>query len=102
MSTFIESLHEPAVIDYADNEAGAIEKLQELNEFYRRNRWPAEFANTSHKLANRDSRNVSFLPNESVHLVVTSPPVLDAEGIRAQRASVGRNRGLRSLSRRTR
>jgi DNA modification methylase len=74
MSTWIENLYEPAAIDYADNETGAIEKLQELNKFYRRNRWPAEFADTSHRLINRDARNLSFLPDDSMHLVVTSPP----------------------------
>lgn len=29
---------------------------------------------TSHRLINGDARNLSFLPDESVHLVVTSPP----------------------------
>lgn len=29
---------------------------------------------TTHRLINGDARNLSFIPNESVHLVVTSPP----------------------------
>ena len=29
---------------------------------------------TCHNMIHGDSRNLSFLPNESVHLVVTSPP----------------------------
>jgi site-specific DNA-methyltransferase (adenine-specific) len=29
---------------------------------------------TSHKLIQGDARNLSFIPNESVHLIVTSPP----------------------------
>lgn len=74
MSTWIESLHEPISIDCVDNETGAIEKLQEVNEFYRHNRWPAGFSNTAHRLIQGDARDLSFLPNESVHLVVTSPP----------------------------
>ena len=74
MSTWVENLHSPASFDYADNEAGSIEKLQELNEYYRQNRWPVEFSRTSHKLIRGDARTLSFLPNESVHLVVTSPP----------------------------
>src|ERR1700756_5106764 len=74
MSTWVENLHSPASFDYADNEAGSIEKLQELNEYYRQNRWPSEFSKTTHKLIHGDARTLSFLPNESVHLVVTSPP----------------------------
>jgi site-specific DNA-methyltransferase (adenine-specific) len=31
-------------------------------------------AKTSHRLINGDSRDLSFIPDESVHLVVTSPP----------------------------
>ncbi len=74
MSTWVENLHPSVAVDYADNETGAIEKLQELNEFYRENRWPAEFSKTSHKLIQRDARDLSFLANDSVHLIVTSPP----------------------------
>jgi len=29
---------------------------------------------TTHKLVNADARNLSFIPDESVHLVITSPP----------------------------
>src|SRR5438132_12710527 len=29
---------------------------------------------TSHKLIQGDARNLSFIPDESIHLVVTSPP----------------------------
>lgn len=29
---------------------------------------------TEHRFINADSRNLAFLPDESVHLVVTSPP----------------------------
>ena len=29
---------------------------------------------TQHRFVNADSRNLAFLPDESVHLVVTSPP----------------------------
>ena len=74
MSTWVENLHSPASFEYADNESGSIEKLQELNEYYRQNRWPTEFSSTSHKLIHGDARDLAFLPNESVHLIVTSPP----------------------------
>lgn len=74
MSTWIERLPQSTTLDYADNEPGAIEKLHELNKYYRRNRWPAECSNTTHRLCCRDARDLSFLKDESVHLVVTSPP----------------------------
>ena len=74
MGTLIESLHEPNGCRWADNEPGAIEELQELNEFYRLNRWPPEFSNTVHTLVRGDARDLAFIPNESVHLIVTSPP----------------------------
>jgi site-specific DNA-methyltransferase (adenine-specific) len=73
MSTCIEGLQGVSEI-YADNEPGAIEKLLELNEHYRKNRWPDEFSNTKHQLYCADARDLSFIPNESVHLIVTSPP----------------------------
>ncbi len=74
MSTLIESLHEPTGYGWADNEPGAIEELLDLNESYRHNRWPMEFSITTHTLRRGDARDLSFIPNESVHLIVTSPP----------------------------
>jgi len=74
MGIWVEGPREKAEFDCADNEPGAIEKLQELNAFYRQNRWPAEYSRTEHQLRCADSRNLSFIPDESVQLVVTSPP----------------------------
>jgi site-specific DNA-methyltransferase (adenine-specific) len=74
MSTLVERPNEFATLDYADNEPGAIEKLQELNEFYRKNRWPAEYSNTTHHIYCADARELSSICDESIHLVVTSPP----------------------------
>jgi len=63
-----------AQIDYADNERGAINKLLALNEYYRTHPWPAPFDQTGHRLRLGDARDLSWIPNASVHLVVTSPP----------------------------
>jgi modification methylase len=71
-ASIANALH--AEIEYADNEPGAIEKLQELNEHYRGNAWPAEFSATLHTLHCGDARDLAFIENESIHLVVTSPP----------------------------
>jgi modification methylase len=63
-----------AQIDYADNERGAINKLLALNEYYRLHPWPAPFDRTEHRLRLGDARDLSWIPNGSVHLIVTSPP----------------------------
>ena len=63
-----------AQIDYADNERGAINKLLALNEYYRSHPWPKPFDRTEHRLRLGDARDLSWIPNASVHLIVTSPP----------------------------
>jgi modification methylase len=63
-----------AQIDYADNERGAINKLLALNEYYRSHPWPAPFDRTEHRLRLGDARDLSWIPDLSVHLIVTSPP----------------------------
>lgn len=63
-----------AQIDYADNERGAINKLLALNAYYRSHPWPAPFDQTKHRLKLGDARDLSWIPDGSVHLVVTSPP----------------------------
>lgn len=63
-----------AQIDYADNERGAINKLLAMNAHYRAHPWPAPFDRTDHRLKLGDARDLSWIPNGSVHLVVTSPP----------------------------
>ena len=63
-----------AQIDYADNERGAINKLLALNEYYRSHPWPAPFDRTEHRLRLGDARDLSWIPDASVHLIVTSPP----------------------------
>jgi DNA modification methylase len=63
-----------AQIDYPDNQRGAINKLLALNAYYRSHPWPAPFDRTEHRLHLGDARDLSWIPNGSVHLIVTSPP----------------------------
>ena len=63
-----------AQIDYADNERGAINKLLALNAYYRSHPWPVPFDRTEHRLKLGDARDLSWIPDASVHLIVTSPP----------------------------
>lgn len=57
-----------------DNEAGAVDKMLQANAILRNAPWPAPFDETTHRLFFGDARKLNFLPSESVHLVVTSPP----------------------------
>lgn len=48
--------------------------LRKANETFRKIAWPDPFGTTSHRLHEGDARDLSWLPEGSVHLVVTSPP----------------------------
>ncbi len=58
----------------ADNERGGVEKMLRANGIFRNLPWPAPFDQTAHRLHLGDARNLSWIPDRSVHLVVTSPP----------------------------
>src|SRR5438270_3747724 len=57
-----------------DNEPGAVEALLKANRLLRQRRWPAPYDRTRHEMILGDARDLSLLADESVHLVVTSPP----------------------------
>lgn len=57
-----------------DNEKGAVAKLIELNKYTRSREWPFPFNTTNHVMRAGDARNLDWIPNRSVHLIVTSPP----------------------------
>lgn len=65
---------ETTLTDFADNKRGAIDQLLVLNSAFRTRPWPKPFDKTKHQLRLGDARNLSWIPDESVHLVVTSPP----------------------------
>ncbi|MGX5804157.1 DNA-methyltransferase [Bradyrhizobium sp. Arg314] len=58
----------------SDNTSEALAALQTANRFYRKVAWPAPFDTTTHSLRVGDARDLSWIPDNSVHLVVTSPP----------------------------
>ena len=58
----------------ADNKPGAIAELLTLNQYYRNNPWPEPYDSTTHHLHLGDARDLSSINDQSVHLVVTSPP----------------------------
>src|SRR6266478_5492358 len=57
-----------------DNEPGAVAALLKANRSLRQCRWPAPYERTRDEMILGDARDLSFIPSESVHLVVTSPP----------------------------
>src|SRR5438132_6402043 len=63
-----------APLPSADNTPEALVALQAANFRYRQEPWPAPFDTTTHKLHLGDARDLSWIPDQSVHLVVTSPP----------------------------
>ncbi len=58
----------------ADNAPGAVDHMLRANGILRNLPWPAPFDRTTHRLRLGDARDLSWIPNQSVHLVVTSPP----------------------------
>ncbi len=57
-----------------DNEPGAPEALMAANVWWRSHPWPAPFDRTSHVVQLGDARNLRGIADESIHLIVTSPP----------------------------
>ena len=63
-----------ATTDFSDNKRGAISRLLSANAYYRTHVWPAPFDRTTHHLRLGDARDLSWIADESIHLIVTSPP----------------------------
>jgi site-specific DNA-methyltransferase (adenine-specific) len=57
-----------------DNTSQALKIYRAANERFREVAWPAPFDRTTHTLSVGDSRNLGHIPDNSVQLVVTSPP----------------------------
>jgi site-specific DNA-methyltransferase (adenine-specific) len=57
-----------------DNGPGAVAALLEANRKLRQQRWPMPYDRTRHEMILGDARDLSAIADESVHLVVTSPP----------------------------
>jgi modification methylase len=64
------------LLDLPTNDATseALAHLRRVNAAYRTMAWPKPFDATAHRLHLGDARDLTWLPDESVHLVITSPP----------------------------
>jgi DNA modification methylase len=61
-------------IPQSDNIPGAVEQMLRANGLMRNLPWPPPYDETRHELHLGDARSLSWIPDGSVHLVVTSPP----------------------------
>ena len=57
-----------------DNTSASLQRYREINALLRTVPWPGPYDLTEHKLHLGDARDLSWVPDESVHLIVTSPP----------------------------
>ncbi|MEZ5648757.1 MAG: site-specific DNA-methyltransferase [Alphaproteobacteria bacterium] len=73
-SNVIHLFGEEIELPKADNTTEALKIFRAANERFRQISWPAPFNQTTHILQRGDARDLSNIPDESVHLVVTSPP----------------------------
>lgn len=73
----------------ADNERGAVEKMLRANAILRNAPWPSPFDVTTHRLQLGDARRLDWIPDGSVHLVVTSPPYWTLKTYEANTAQMG-------------
>ncbi len=62
------------VLPAEDNTPEGLRLLLKANRQYREQPWPEPFNRTIHRLRVGDARDLSSVPSNSVHLVVTSPP----------------------------
>jgi site-specific DNA-methyltransferase (adenine-specific) len=73
----------------SDSEPGSVKRLLKLNQHFRTSAWPKPYDRTKHILRLGDSRDLSWLPNKSVHLVVTSPPYWNLKKYESNAAQLG-------------
>lgn len=73
-SNVIKLFGETIELPLADNTSEAMAIYRAANERFRQVAWPAPYSKTVHKLWRGDARDLSSIPDGSVHLVVTSPP----------------------------
>jgi site-specific DNA-methyltransferase (adenine-specific) len=64
----------PPILPGEDNTPEGLRAFLAANARYRRTVWPEPYRGTHHRIHLGDARDLSWIPDGSVHLVVTSPP----------------------------
>lgn len=72
-----------------DNTSAGLKALLAANERFRVSPWPEPYCRTNHRLRLGDARDLSFLADESVHLIVTSPPYWTLKEYRSTSGQMG-------------
>lgn len=62
------------LLPLTDNAPGAPDALMAANLWWRSHTWPAPYDHTSHAVRLGDARDLSGIADESIQLIVTSPP----------------------------
>jgi site-specific DNA-methyltransferase (adenine-specific) len=73
----------------SDNTPEGLKIFRAANERYRQVPWPAPFNRTEHQIVRGDARDLSLIADESVHLVVTSPPYWTLKEYTSSKAQLG-------------
>lgn len=85
----LDSYYFLADLPASDNTPASLRKYREINAILRTVPWPAPYDLTTHRLHLGDARNLSWIENESVHLVVTSPPYWTLKEYRQSEGQMG-------------
>jgi site-specific DNA-methyltransferase (adenine-specific) len=88
-SNVIELLDGDIRLPSADNTSQALRIYRAANERFRQVPWPAPFDVTTHRLSVGDARDLSHIPSNSVHLIVTSPPYWTLKKYAGTRGQLG-------------
>ena len=84
-----DHMNQHVPIGLSDATPEGLAALQAANAAYRALPWPAPFDATSHQIRKGDARDLSWIPDASVHLVVTSPPYWTLKEYVASKGQMG-------------
>lgn len=79
----------PPPLPQTDNKPGDHHRLLAVNRFFRAHKWPEAFFNTTHKLLLQDAMKLKHIKDESVHLIVTSPPYWNLKKYHTRKNQLG-------------
>lgn len=80
---------ETFTLPLSDNSTEGLQIYRAANERFREMPWPAPFNKTMHRVGLGDARDLSSIPDESVHLIVTSPPYWTLKEYAGSRGQLG-------------
>lgn len=85
----VDSLGVIEGMEFNDATSAGLAQLRMANEAFRKVPWPEPLDCTTHKLHQGDARDLSWVPDNSVHLVVTSPPYWTLKAYEENSAQMG-------------